>query len=228
ARVVTLAISDVPGDEPATIGSGPTVGDPTTLADARSVLHRFGITPAPEIAAALDNSANETPKPGAAVLASSEFKLIAAPRASLEAAAEVARHKGYRVENLGDALEGEARDVARLHAMLAREALNNGERVAILSGGELTVTVRGSGSGGPNQEYRRGFVLLLDGGQGIDALAGDLDGIAGGGGGPEDPAGALVFPDTKARASALDLDAATFLANNDSTTDFRELGDLVL
>lgn len=228
ARVVTLAISDVPGDEPATIGSGPTVGDPTTLADARSVLHRFDITPAPEIAAALDNSANETPKPGAAVLASSEFKLIAAPRASLEAAAEVARHKGYRVENLGDALEGEARDVARSHAMLAREALNNGERVAILSGGELTVTVRGSGSGGPNQEYALGLVLALDGAQGIAALAADTDGIDGGGGRPEDPAGALVFPDTKARASALNLDAATFLANNDSTTYFRELGDLVL
>jgi hydroxypyruvate reductase len=112
--------------------------------------------------------------------------------------------------------------------MLAREALNNGERVAILSGGELTVTVRGSGSGGPNQEYALGLVLALDGAQGIAALAADTDGIDGGGGRPEDPAGALVFPDTKARASALNLDAATFLANNDSTTYFRELGDLVL
>ncbi len=228
ARVLTLAISDVPGDEPATIGSGPTVGDPTTLADARSVLHRFGITPTAEISAALNDSANETPKPGAAVLTSSEFKLIAAPKASLEAAAEVARNNGYRIENLGDALEGEARDVARLHATLAREALNNGERVAILSGGELTVTVRGSGSGGPNQEYALSLVLALDGAQGIAALAADTDGIDGGGGRPEDPAGALVLPDTKARASALNLDAATFLANNDSTTYFRELGDLVL
>ncbi len=227
-RVLTLAISDVPGDERATIGSGPTVGDPTTLADARSVLHRFGITPASEIAAALDNLANETPKPGSAVLAASEFELIAAPKASLEAAAEVARSNGYRIENLGDALEGEAREVARLHAVLAKGTRDAGERVVILSGGELTVTVRGSGSGGPNQEYALGLVLALDGAQGVAALAADTDGIDGGAGSPEDPAGALVFPNTKVRASALNLDAATFLANNDSTTYFRALGDLVL
>lgn len=228
ARLFTLAISDVPGDEPATIGSGPTVGDPTTLADARAVLARFGVMPAPEIAAALNNPANETPKPGATVLASSEYKLIAAPMASLEAAAELARSRGYRVEILGDSLEGEARDVGREHAVLARDARAKGERVAILSGGELTVTVRGNGAGGPNQEYALGLAVALDGAPGIAALAADTDGADGGAGNPEDPAGALVFPDTQARAAAHNLKAANFLANNNSTTYFRELGDLVL
>ena len=228
ARLLTLAISDVPGDDPDAIGSGPTVGDPTTLADARNVLDRFGITPSPEIAAALESSANETPKPGAAALASSEYRLIAAPKASLEAAAERARAKGYRVEILGDALEGEARDVARQHAALALDALARGERVAILSGGELTVTVRGSGAGGPNQEYALGLVLALDGAPGITALAADTDGADGGGGSADDPAGAFVFPDTMHRAAARNLKAANFLANNDTTTFFRELGDLVL
>ena len=228
AHLLTLAISDVPGDDPATIGSGPTVGDPTTLADARAVLSRFGITPAPEIGTALQNPENETPKPGAEVLAKSEFKLIAAPKASLEAAAEVARAKGYRVEILGDALEGEAREVAMQHADMARKLLAQGERVAILSGGELTVTVRGSGTGGPNQEYALGLVVGLDGAPGIAALAADTDGADGGAGNPEDPAGAFVLPDTPSRAYALNLKAANFLADNDSTAYFRALGDLVL
>lgn len=228
ARLLTLSISDVPGDDPATIGSGPTVGDPTTLADARDVLDRFGITPSPEIAVALQNPANETPKPGSAALASSEYKLIAAPKASLEAAAERAQAMGYRVEILGDALEGEARDVAQQHATLALDALARGERLAIMSGGELTVTVRGKGAGGPNQEYALGLALALDGTPGITALAADTDGADGGGGSTDDPAGALVFPDTIHRAAARNLKAANFLANNDTTTFFRELGDLVL
>ncbi|MCL4765186.1 MAG: glycerate kinase [Hyphomicrobiaceae bacterium] len=227
ARLLTLAISDVPGDDPATIGSGPTVGDPTTLADARAVLGRFGIDPPPEIGAALSDPANETLKPGSAALASAEYELIAAPGASLEAAADVARAKGYRVEILGEALEGEARDVALEHAALARKALAGGERVAILSGGELTVTVRGSGAGGPNQEYALGLVAGLTGTPGIAALAADTDGADGGAGSADDPAGALVLPDTWARAAARDLKAANFLANNDSTTFFQELGDLV-
>lgn len=228
ARLLTLSISDVPGDDPATIGSGPTVGDPTTLADARDVLDRFGINPSPEIAAALQDPANETPKPGSAALASSDYELIAAPKASLEAAAERARAMGYRVEILGDALEGEARDVAQQHATLALDALARGERVAIMSGGELTVTVRGSGAGGPNQEYALGLALALDGAPGITALAADTDGADGGGGSADDPAGALVFSDTIHRAAARNLKAANFLANNDTTTFFRELGDLVL
>lgn len=228
ARLLTLAISDVPGDDPATIGSGPTVADPTTLADARAVLTRFGITPPTEIEAAVNNPANETPKPGADVLSASSYELIAAPKASLEAAAEVARAEGYRVEILGDALEGEACQVAEEHATMARDLLTRGERVAILSGGELTVTVRGSGKGGPNQEYALGLVVGLEGAPGIAALAADTDGADGGAGSPEDPAGAIVLPDTGVRASALNLNAANFLADNDSTTYFHALGDLVL
>lgn len=228
ARLLTLAISDVPGDDPATIGSGPTVGDPTTLADARAVLDRFGISPLPEIADALRNPANETPKPGDAALASSEYKLIATPKASLEAAAEIARQNGYRVDILGDALEGEARDVGADHAALALKARANGERLAILSGGELTVTVRGNGAGGPNQEYALGLATALEGAPGIAALAADTDGADGGAGKPADPAGAVVLPDTLTRAAAKNLKAANFLANNDSTTYFRELDDLVL
>lgn len=228
ARLLTLAISDVPGDDPATIGSGPTVADPTTLADARAVLSRFSITTSPEIRAALSDPANETPKPGADVLSASAYELIAAPKASLEAAAEVARAKGYRVEILGDALEGEAREVAGDHAIMARDLLTRGDRVAVLSGGELTVTVRGSGRGGPNQEYALGLAIGLDGAPGIAAFAADTDGADGGAGNPEDPAGAIVLPDTGIRASALNLNAANFLANNDSTTYFHALGDLVL
>ncbi len=227
ARLLTLAISDVPGDDPATIGSGPTVGDPTTLADARAVLERFGIAPPPEIASALSEAANETLKPDSAALHAAVYELIAAPGAALETAAGLARARGYHVEILGDALEGEAREVALAHAALARRALAAGERVAILSGGELTVTVRGNGAGGPNQEYALGLVVGLDGTPGIAALAADTDGADGGAGDPDDPAGALVFPDTAARAAARNLKAANFLANNDSTTFFRELGDLL-
>jgi hydroxypyruvate reductase len=224
---VTLAISDVPGDEPSSIGSGPTVGDPTTLADAREVLSRFGVVPPDEIRTALDNPANETLKSGAEALSRAEYTLIAAPGLSLEAAGEQARAMGYRVEILGDSLEGEARDVGREHAELARKTLAAGERVAILSGGELTVTVRGNGVGGPNQEYALGLAIGLDGAPGISALAADTDGADGGGGNADDPAGAMVFPDTLSRAAALDLKAATFLANNDSSNYFSRLSDLV-
>lgn len=227
ARLVTLAISDVPGDEPSSIGSGPTVGDPTTLADAREVLQRFGVVPSEEIRAALDNPANETLKPGASQLSHADYTLIAAPGLSLAAAAEHAQTMGYRVEILGDSLEGEAREIGIEHARLAREACAKGQRLAILSGGELTVTVRGNGTGGPNQEYALGLAIGLDGAAGISALAADTDGADGGGGNADDPAGAMVFPDTLSRAAALDLKAATFLANNDSSNYFSRLNDLV-
>ncbi len=227
ARLLTLAISDVPGDEPATIGSGPTVGDPTTLADAREVLARFGVVPSDEIKAALNDPANETLKPGADALSHIDYRLIAAPGLSLAAAGEQAQALGYRVKILGDSLEGEARDVGRAHADLAKQALAGGERTALLSGGEFTVTVRGNGAGGPNQEYALGLAIGLDGAPGISALAADTDGADGGGGNADDPAGAMVFPDTLSRASALDLKAATFLANNDSTNYFSRLNDLV-
>jgi hydroxypyruvate reductase len=227
ARLITLAISDVPGDDPAGIGSGPTVGDPTTLAEARAVLDQWKIDVAPEIAAALADPRNETLKPGDAKLANSSYVMVARPKASIEAAAAVARAAGYRVDILGDSLEGEARDVARFHAAMALDAKRRGERVAIMSGGELTVTVRGNGSGGPNQEYALGLAIALDGAPGICGVAGDTDGTDGGGGNADDPAGALVLEDTLARARAADLNAAQFLANNDSTAFFRTVEGLI-
>lgn len=227
ARLITLAISDVPGDDPDAIGSGPTVGDKTTLADARAVVAKYGMKLAPEIMAALDDPANETLKPGDRKLTSASYTIVAAPKASIAAGAEVARRAGYEVEVLGDALEGEARDVGREHARLALEAKARGRRVAILSGGEFTVTVTGNGTGGPNQEYAMGLALGLGGAAGIAALAGDTDGIDGGGGNADDPAGAIVMPDTLARASAVGRDAAAMLADNDSTAFFRAIGDLI-
>lgn len=227
ARLITLAISDVPGDDPDAIGSGPTVGDKTTLADARAVVAKYGMKLAPEIMAALDDPANETLKPGDRKLTSASYTIVAAPKASIAAGAEVARRAGYEVEVLGDALEGEARDVGREHARLALEAKAHGRRVAILSGGEFTVTVTGNGTGGPNQEYAMGLALGLGGAAGIAALAGDTDGIDGGGGNADDPAGAIVMPDTLARASAVGRDAAAMLADNDSTAFFRAIGDLI-
>ena len=227
APIHTLAISDVPGDDPAVIGSGPTVADPTTLSDARDILARFRITPSPEIAAALNDPANETAKPGSAALARATYELIATPNVSLDVAAELARAAGYTVRILGDALEGEARDVGAAHAALALDARTRGERIAILSGGELTVTVTGQGSGGPNQEYALGLLSALGGASGISALAADTDGIDGGGGKSTDPAGAMLGDDSLTRAHALQLNPATFLANNDSTRFFAALGDLV-
>ncbi len=228
ARLLTLAISDVPGDHPDEIGSGPTVGDRSTLADARAVLAKWGITPSPEIAKALADPANETVKPGDPRLTNSSFTIVAAPKASLEVAAASARAHGYRVEILGDSLEGEARDVASAHAKLALEAHRRGEKTAILSGGELTVTVRGTGLGGPNQEYALSLVAALNGTPGISALAGDTDGTDGGAGSATDPAGALVLPSSYVRAQAANLNPATFLANNDSTSFFKHLNDLIL
>lgn len=227
-ELITLAISDVPHDSPDAIGSGPTVGDTTTLAQAREILSRYGVTPPAEIVAALDNPANETPAPGSDVLSRSRFILAARPQASLEAAAKLAREAGYRVDILGDSLEGEARDVAAFHAAMARFAKQRGEKVAIMSGGELTVTVRGNGSGGPNQEYALGLAIALDGAEGITGIACDTDGTDGGVGKSDDPAGAVVLPDTLARARQQNVDAVTFLQNNDSTGFFRQIGDLVM
>ncbi|MEZ5842326.1 MAG: glycerate kinase [Hyphomicrobiaceae bacterium] len=228
ARLLTLAISDVPGDLPEAIGSGPTVADPTTLADARDVLRRYDITPSAGIAAALADPANETLKPGAQALAHARYEIVARPSRSLELAADAARAAGYEVKVLGDALEGEAREVARAHARLALDARAEGRRLAILSGGELTVTVTGDGRGGPNQEYALALAIALDGASGIHAISGDTDGIDGGAGEPTDPAGARVGPDTLMRARANGLDAASRLAANDSTGFFAPLGDLLM
>ncbi|MGC2632001.1 MAG: glycerate kinase [Rhodomicrobium sp.] len=228
ATLVTLAISDTPGDAPEDIGSGPTCPDPTTLAEARSILAKYGITPAPSIAEVLNDPANETPKPGDPIFANARYELVATGRDSLEAAGELARSFGYDVIMLGDSLEGEARDVAKWHAQLAKRCLAEGRRAVILSGGELTVTVTGKGKGGPNQEYALGLAIALNGEPGIAALAADTDGTDGGTGAPDDPAGAFAGPWTIARAGALNLVPATFLENNDSTGFFRLTEDLLI
>lgn len=227
ARVITCAISDVPHDDPATIGSGPTVGDPTTLANARAILARYEITPPAAIAEALNDPANESAKPDDPRLAASDFRIVAAPAQSLAAAAELVREYGYEPQILGDSLEGEASDTAQAHADIARQAKQSGKRVAILSGGELTVTIRGNGRGGPNQEYALALAVALQGEKGVSALAGDTDGTDGGSGAADDPAGAIVAADTLSRAAERHLDPARMLSDNDSTSFFEQLGDLV-
>ncbi len=223
ARVLTLGISDVPGDDPSTIGSGPTVPDPTTLGDARAVLAKYGISPAPAIAARLEDPAAETPK----TLPRAAYRMIAAPIQSLDRAADLARTAGFAVHSLGPDLEGEARDVANAHADLVRRIKAGQGPVAapcvLLSGGETTVTVRGQGRGGRNAEFALALAVALDGLAGVWALAGDTDGIDG----TEDNAGAVVAPDTLARAAALGLSAPDMLADNDGYGFFAKLGDLV-
>lgn len=227
ATMLTLAISDVPNDDPAVIASGPTVADPTTLTDARAVLERFGIAADPSIDRALNDPQNESCKAGDAELANARFTLIARPRDSLDAAIAAAKAAGFEVAELGE-LEGEAREVAAQHAKLAREAHAARRRLAILSGGELTVTVRGRGRGGPNQEYVLGLVSALRDVDGIAALAADTDGADGGGGSPTDPAGAYFDATTLRKMETQDLDPDAYLANNDATTFFEQTGDLVL
>jgi glycerate 2-kinase len=227
ARVLTLAISDVPGDDPAIIGSGPTVPDPSTLADARGVIARRALRVPDEIARALDDPANESPKPGDRLFATTEFRLVARPSDAFRAAAEAVRNAGYECVFLGDALQGEARDVAAEHARLARDRRANLRSVVILSGGELTVSVKGNGRGGPNQEYALALAIALDGMPAVTALAADTDGTDGGSGSVDDPAGALVDDTTLTRARALGLDPDAFLADNNSTGFFAALGDLL-
>lgn len=228
APVVTLAISDVIGDDPATIGSGPTVGDPTTLAQARALFEHRRIMAAPEITAALHDARNETPKPSDPCFDQSSYKIIAAARQSLDAARRAAEALGFRVHMLGEAIEGEARDVAAEHARLALAARARGERVLLMSGGELTVTLTGNGVGGRNQEYALALAIHLNGAPGITAIAAGTDGADGGTGAADDPAGALIDETTLARARGRDLNSATFLENNDSGGYFSRLGDLVV
>jgi glycerate 2-kinase len=227
ARLVTLAISDVPGDDPDIIGSGPTVPDRSTLADARAVVERFKLDLPESVHRALNEPANESPKPGDPAFANAQFHLSARPADAFEAAQVAIRDAGYECIFLGANLEGEAREVAADHANRAKALRAQGRRAAILSGGELTVTIRGKGRGGPNQEYALALALALDGDKGIYALAGDTDGTDGGAGSAEDPAGARVDGTTAARARALGLDPAAFLADNNSTGFFTPLGDLL-
>lgn len=227
ARLVTLAVSDVPGDDPDVIASGPTVPDPTTLADARAVCERRLETVPEHIREALNDPANESPKPDDAAFAGTRYELVARPQASLDAAAAIARAAGYEVMMLGDSLEGEARELAQEHARMAREYADAGRRVVLLSGGEATVTIRGDGEGGPNQEYALALAIALDGHPAITAIAADTDGTDGGRGRDDDPAGALVTPQTLVRANAMGLDAAVFLRRNDSTGFFRAIDGLL-
>lgn len=227
ARLVSLAISDVPRDEPSAIASGPTVPDPTKLADAKAIVAKYAIDLPANAKALLDDPGMETPKPGDPLFAHASFAIVARPADSLVAASEAARAAGYEPVSLGADVEGEARDVAASHAALAKKFAAEGRRAAILSGGELTVTIRGKGRGGPNQEYALALALALDGARGIAAIAGDTDGTDGGGGAATDPAGAFVDETTLARARAAGLDPAAMLADNDSTGFFAGLGDLL-
>ena len=228
AQIVTLAISDVPGDDPAVIGSGPTVPDPSTLAQARAIVARYRLVVPESVSRALAEPANETPKPGDGVFATSAFRLVARPADAFRAAQAAIRAAGYDCVMLGDQIEGEARDVAADHARRAHALAREGRHVVMLSGGELTVTIRGGGRGGPNQEYALALAIAFDGTSGIAALAGDTDGTDGGAGHPDDPAGAFLDGTSAARARALGLDPAAFLADNDSTGFFSRLGDLLI
>jgi hydroxypyruvate reductase len=228
ARVVTLAISDVPGDDPGVIASGPTVADPTTFADALAILDKYGIREPAAAIRHLRAAQEETPKPGDPRLARCELEMIATPQISLEAAAEVARRAGVTPVILGDAIEGESREVARVHAGIARQVRRHGQPAkapcVLLSGGETTVTVRGTGRGGRNVEFLLALAVALAGEPGVHALAGDTDGIDG----TEDNAGALLSPDSLARASARAMDAKKMLADNDGYGFFQGLDDLVI
>ena len=233
ARVVTLAISDVPGDDPAVIASGPTVPDATTFADASAVLAKYQIGEPAAVVAHLAAQRDETPKPGDPVFARTRFELIASPQASLRAAAQAALRQNITPVVLSDRIEGEARDVASVHAAIARQLRAGEFRVGdravpppavLLSGGETTVTVRGRGRGGRNVEFLLALAVSLDGAAGISALACDTDGIDG----TEDNAGAILYPDSIARAAALGIAAKAALGDNDGYGFFAALGDLVV
>ena len=228
AAIVTLAISDVPHDDPSAIASGPTVPDPTTLADARAIVAKYDLAVDDAVRRALDDPANESCKPGDPAFARATFELIAKPKAALEAAVKVAQDAGYNTIALGADVEGEARDVAADHARMAVEARAKGKRTVIVSGGELTVTVHGNGRGGPNQEYALALAALLKDMPGVAALAADTDGADGGGGSASDPAGALIDAATFAKMKSLGLDPAAYLADNDATGFFSQTGDLLL
>ena len=228
ARLVTLLISDVPGDDPGVIGSGPTVPDPTTFGDARNITNRFNITLPNSVEKHLENCARETPKPGDPIFQNSEVHIIARPAASLEAVEKKAREIGLNVLVLGDSLEGIAHEVAKEHAQLALSIRNGSGPVAtpalIISGGELTVQILGSGCGGPNTEYMLAMAIALNGTDRIHAIACDTDGIDG----TEDNAGAQISPNTLQRAEIADVNPLSLLTNNDSYNFFKAINDLII
>jgi hydroxypyruvate reductase len=240
ARVVTLTISDVPGDDPSIIASGPTVPDASTCLDALAILQRYAIEVPPALRAALESGAMETPKPGDTIFTGHEVHMIATPQQSLQAAAEAARAAGLKAYILSDEIEGESREVGKVHAALARAVAHKNQPFekpcVILSGGETTVTMRPqaagadksshsqSGRGGRAGEFCMGLALALQGQSGVYALAADTDGIDG----IEDNAGAYVAPDTLARARARGMKIDQYLDRNDAYGYFQPLGDLVI
>ncbi len=228
ARMVTLLISDVPGDQPADIGSGPTVSDATTSADALKVLERYGIGVSAAVRKVLESPASESVKPGDARLRGHEVRIIAAPQMALEEAADVARRAGVTPHILTDALEGESREVGRVLGAMALQVAERHQPFrapcVLLSGGETTVTVRGQGRVGRNVEFLLSLGLTLRGHAGIHAIAGDTDGVDG----QEEIAGALLAPDSLARAFAQGLQAREYLDDNDAHTFFQALNDSVV
>ena len=228
ARVVTLLISDVPGDDPINIASGPTVADPTSCEDALAIVKRYGIDLPAQVRAVLESGGGESVKPGDPRLARNSVHMVAAPQMALEAAAQVARDAGYGAYILGDALEGEARDVGKVLAGIALQVAERGQPVqspcVLLSGGETTVTLRGKGSGGRNVECLLSMGIALGGHPRIHALAGDTDGVDG----VAEIAGACISPDTLARAHTLGLKPNDCLNDNDGHSFFGKLGDAVV
>jgi glycerate 2-kinase len=228
APVVSLMISDVPGDDPSVIASGPTVPDATTAADAIAILQKYRIEIPRAVLKHLQGPSAETPKPGDPRFREVSNRVIATPQDALEAVSQVAQTAGFRPVILGNAIEGEARDVGLVHAGIAKQVAGFGQPVeppcALISGGETTVTVRGSGHGGRNAEFLLSLAVALDGRAGIAAIAADTDGIDG----SEDNAGALLLPDTIERAARVGLDPKAHLANNDAYPIFARLGDLVV
>ena len=228
AQVVSLLISDVPGDDPSVIASGPTVADPTTFGDALAILEKYAIQGPRVIYDHLHDARDETPKPGDPRLARARTVMLATAQDALEAAAATAESAGYTPVILGNSIEGEAREVARVHAGIAQQVARHGQPAAapcvLLSGGETTVTVRGDGRGGRNAEFLLALAVALNGHQRIHAIACDTDGIDG----TEDNAGAILTPDTLARAERSGLNAKARLADNDGYGFFAALDDLVI
>jgi len=226
AKVVALMISDVPGDDASIIASGPTVPDPSTNADAITIVEKYGIDLPPAVRQVLE-TIEETPKSGDKCFDKVENVMIATPQASLEAAAAIARDAGVTPVILGDSIEGESRDVGLVHAGIARQCAMRGQPMeppsVLISGGETTITLKGDGKGGPNTEFLLALAIALDGMENIYALAGDTDGVDG----SEDNAGALIYPDTLKRAEAAGISAKAMLANNDPYTFFKGISDLL-